>query len=137
MAEKGEAHRGGQRVVRVSRPHALRVDEEEEGLAHGPRAYLWHTHAHALCPPPHPPAYCGYASAARLRTRNLGELHYRPLPKFPVGPALGARALKMQRVFSRKQPKSAGATRFWKGSMAATRTDLLCPRITPHPPHRF
>jgi hypothetical protein len=34
-----------------------------------------------------------------------------------VAPALGARALGIERVLSRKQSKSAGARRFWKGSM--------------------
>jgi hypothetical protein len=42
---------------------------------------------------------------------------HRPLPRFPVTPALGRRTLEMKRVFSRKQSKSARARGFWKGSM--------------------
>jgi hypothetical protein len=40
-----------------------------------------------------------------------------PFHNSAVAPAVGARALEIERVCSRKQSKSAGARRFWKGSI--------------------
>jgi hypothetical protein len=44
-----------------------------------------------------------------------GTVAHRPLPQFPVAPALGAHALEIERVFSQKQSKSAGARRILEG----------------------
>jgi hypothetical protein len=46
---------------------------------------------------------------------------YRPLPKFPVARALGLSTFEFKFVFSRKQSKSAGARRLWKGSIPVVR----------------
>jgi hypothetical protein len=44
-----------------------------------------------------------------------------PFHNSAVAPALGARALEIERVFSRKQLKSAGARRLLKGGLCQLR----------------
>jgi hypothetical protein len=111
---------------------ALRTRAQAHTLPSPPTPGFAHTHPQAHTPVMPFPS-CTRPSP-RLRTSSrtcLPPPHaspYRPLPKCPVAPALGARTLGMKRVFSRKQPKSAGARRFWKGSLGCI---LLHPRGAP------
>jgi hypothetical protein len=73
----------------------------------------------ALGTPLAPHAFVDQIAAAR----QVSVIHPLPTPIDPfhnsaVAPALEARALKIKRVISRKQSKSAGARRFRKGSMS-------------------